>query len=468
MRILPRLPEWTIRSRIALTIFAASTAVLMVMAAAIYVGFRKSLLDNFDDGLHARAVANVNLVDVRGPQPSLRLSGATQEPSQEDVTFVRLYNGAGELLAGNLATSALIPSEDGLVASALRGSTMFVTVKLDSFEFRVIAVPVIKDGAAIGALITGSRRDSVYETSDLLETVLFIAIPATAAVLAVLAFLIARRALRPVHNITAAARSIAAGDLSQRIGGVASRDEVGELAATFNAMIGRLEETIERERRFTGDASHELRTPLTAMEAALDVTLSQERRPEEYRNALQSVRGRTGQMTRMVRQLLLLSRMDANALQLEFTTIHLDELLEAVLDSFGDAHPEAALSWDLHSADAKIDGNAELLAVAFTNVLQNCVVHGGPAAQIHLELAAKGNRATVAIRDNGPGIPREFLPTIMQRFARGNASQLRTGAGLGLAIVESIVRLHNGTVAITSDSAGTTVAFDFPAALLKP
>jgi signal transduction histidine kinase len=451
--------NWTIRARIALTIFAACSAALLLMALAVFFGFRHSLLDNFDDNLQASAIAERNFVDVSGAQPSLQLSGQPDDLSSEDANFVRLLGKDGSFIAGE-PTTPEGNREKAIAAKVLNGAQVIDTVRLRGASFRVFAVPIRSQGGITGVLIVGGRRDSVFETLGLLSTVLLFAVPSTSGVVAVLAFFIARRALRPVHQITQAARNIAAGDLSQRIGGAVTQDEVGELATTFNRMIERLEETIERERRFTGDASHELRTPLTAIEAALEVTLSQERTPEQYRVVLESVKTRTGQMTRMARQLLLLSRMDAQAMQRDFVTVQLNELLSAVMEAFSDEHPQTEVTGHQESPLA-IHGDPELLARAFTNILDNAAIHA-PGASITVGTSVSGQRAVVTFSDNGPGISLAHLPNILQRFERGNSPQERTGAGLGLAIVESIAQAHKGSVEITSSGSGTCVLLFFP------
>lgn len=459
-----RMHDWSIRTRIALTIFAVATAALVIMALAVFFTFRKVLLDNFDDTLRQRAGANLSLVDLSQDVPRLRLTLPPRAQSNDGESFVRLYSTGGDLLAADARSSGPLDAERMLLAQALRGGEAGAVLRYDRTSFGVLALPVIRSGAVVAVLLTGLQRDAVAEPLDILQVILLIAVPLTSGALAAGAFVIARRALQPVHEITATARSITAGDLRQRIVGVTSRDEVGELAATFNTMIGRLAETIERERRFTGDASHELRTPLTAMETAIEVTLSQQRTLAEYHAVLLALRAQTGRLTRMARQLLTLSRLDADSVRLEFVPVIVSELLEAVLDAFADRHPDVPLASRFSAPSSAIDADPEMLARAFTNVLENATVHGGPGVGITVELSVRAHQAVVTITDTGSGIPAELLPTIFQRFRRGDASRSRGGTGLGLAIVESITRLHHGSVTIDSSSRGTTVRFAFPLA----
>lgn len=457
-----RLRDWSIRTRIALTIFAISTAALVLMALAVFLVFREVLFNNFADTLRQRASLSLSLVDLTQGEPRLRVTTPASGALNEGESFIRLYSTSGGLLSQDTESIPPAEAERSLVAQSLRGDSTNAVVRYDGASFGLLAQPVTRSGAVAAVLVTGLQRDSVTETLDILQAILLVAVPLTSVVLAVGAFVSARRALRPVHEITMTAQSITAGDLRQRIAGVTSRDEVGELATTFNTMIERLAGTIERERRFTGDASHELRTPLTAIETAIEVTLSQERTPAEHHAVLLELKAQTGRLARLVRQLLMLSRLDADAVRLDFVPVVLSELLEAVLDAFAARRPDAALSSPLTASSIVINADPEMLARAFTNVLENAATHGGPQVAIAVALSESPGRVAVSVTDSGTGIPSELLPTIFQRFRRGDASRTRGGTGLGLAIVESVVRLHHGTVSIESNSQGTTVRFEFP------
>lgn len=460
---MPRLARrnLAIRTRIALTIVAVSTSALVLMALAVFIGFRAILIENLDENLRLRATASLPLIVISPDGPRPRPPALDVELTDDAEAFLRLYGSDGALLAARGARLPAPVAERSLVNQALRGSEAIATVGRGRERFRVLAMPVTDPGATGGVLVTGLSWEEVGEPLALLRVILLIAVPLTSVVLGAGAFVIARRALRPVHDITATARGIAAGDLRRRITGIATVDEVGELAETFNTMIGRLAETIERERRFTGDASHELRTPLAAMATALEVTLSRDRDPAEYRQTLQLVRGQTARLTRMVRQLLMLSRLDAEA-PLGFVPVVVDELVEAVLSGFTAQHPGMTLALASAAEGLSLHAEPELLARAFTNVLDNTAAHAGAKASVQVKLRRFGPNVVIAFSDNGPGFPGDLLTTAFQRFRRGDASRAGGGAGLGLAIVESITQLHGGTVAIANAGGGAIVAFTFP------
>ena len=321
----PRIP---IRIRIALSIFALSTGLLVIMSLLVYIGFERQLRANLDDTLRLQAAANLEFVDAartppRSPLVSTPVSnGWRAKPSCAcTMPMARCWR---------MPHRRRRPRRPRTTWSraALRASRdLYRTVVLgDNEEYRIVASPVRHDGRVTGALVTGIEWSRVNQPLETLRLILLIAVGLSAGALAGGAYLIARRALRPVAEIVATAHRIAQGDLQQRIAATSARDELGELTATLNSMIARLAETVERERRFTADASHELRTPLAAIEAGIDVTLARDRTTAEYQRVLRIVREQTQGLHRLAQQLLLLSRLDAQELRAEFVSIELGGL----------------------------------------------------------------------------------------------------------------------------------------------
>ena len=434
------------------------------MAAGVYFAFGNGLRANLDDTVRTRAASDFTLVDLSTGALTLRVS---QDPGNQRAngdSLLRLYGAGGELVADGAPAAGVSRDEAALARRVARdGTESLATLGYDGGErFRVVVSPVFNEGVVRAVLVTGLETSHVEDALAILRAILFIAVPATSLALAFGAFFVARRALWPVAAITASANRIASGDLRERISGIDSRDEVGELAATFNHMIERVAETVERERRFTADAAHELRTPLSALETSIDVTLAQPRAVEGYQEALLAMRGQTTRLTSLTRQLLMLSRVDAESVAATFEEFDLAAFLGAVAASFSDSHPRVTLETSGLEDTVSYRGNFELLTRAFGNVLENAVVHGSPDVRVGLALTREAGQARVVIHDNGPGIPEEIRGSAFQRFRRGDAARSRSGSGLGLAIVESIVRAHAGHVRILTAGTGTTIEFRLP------
>ena len=239
------------------------------------------------------------------------------------------------------------------------------SLKISGTGFREKAIPSTRDGEVIGVLVTGIRPVSVRESLDLLALTLAIAVPFTGGVLAIAAFVIARRALRPVHNITATAKRIARGDLHPR--GCLQSPPMTRLASwrrpSTSSSIAKLEDNFVRERRFTtGDVSHQLRTPLTAMETALEVTLSKARSAEEYREVLRSCRAARPTWYSLQASAAPLPASTRRAQPASFKPVSVLQLLDSVVDTFQDAHKTASVSLLASEPDALIAADPELLS----------------------------------------------------------------------------------------------------------
>jgi len=440
-----------IRTRIALRIAAFSSALLILMAVGVIGVFQQQLFAGLDDVLSVRAESNQQLIDFGTTPPSLRL---VDDPNRELLTgeaVLRLYAVDGTLLTDASPETGVTPDERAAVLAVAPGRDVRKTVDLaDDEDYRVVAKLVGNHGTGPVVLVTGLEQSRASGPLRTLRIILAIAIPATVAGTALGGYWVARRALQPVSEMTTTAQHITRyGDLSKRVPGSDTGDELGHLAATLNVMIERINDTVERERRFTADASHELRTPLAAIEAGIDVTLANERSGDEYRRVLAIVRGQTRRLDRLANQLLLLSRLDGDDVRQTFAPIELNGLLEAVAESFTSAHPRAAFVTDIPADSVAVWGDNELLARAVMNVLENSVTHAGDDAAIVLGLRRDLSRVVITIEDDGPGIPPAFADSVFRRFRRVDGHVVR-GTGLGLSIVQAIVECHGGIVAFVA------------------
>ena len=281
--------------------------------------------------------------------------------------------------------------------------------------------------------------------------------------------LLVRRQLRPLTEVAATAHAVAelplsegAIDLTERVPEhlTDERTEVGQVGAALNTLLAHVEGSLEARhrseeqlRQFVADASHELRTPLATIAGYTELA---RRRPDDanVRTALDKVEEESARMTTLVEDMLLLARLDAGR-PLEQAPVDLTRLLvEAVSDArvLGPDH-----RWQLELPDTPLEvvGDEQRLHQVITNLLTNARKHTPPGTTVTVSVRPDG----FDVRDDGPGFPDDFVDHAFERFARVDQARQRTGgAGLGLALVEAIVRSHGGTVTLTSAPAGTTVA----------
>lgn len=278
------------------------------------------------------------------------------------------------------------------------------------------------------------------------------ALAATTWTLALLASRwICRRALAPIGVMARAARSIQADRLESRMPTPTDGDELARLAVAFNDLLSRLQESFERQRRFTGDAAHQLRTPLAALTGHLDVALRRDRPAEEYQQALRTAQSQVERLRQMVEALLFLARSEGESLPLSTGDVELGAWLA---DHLRDWQGHARAS-DLQvvvdpSTPCLVAVSAPLLAQAVDNLLSNACKYSPRHSAITLAVSRRGPLASLSVEDRGGGLASEELPHLFEPFFRGSQARLRgvEGVGLGLAVAQRIARALQGHIEV--------------------
>ncbi len=263
-----------------------------------------------------------------------------------------------------------------------------------------------------------------------------------------------RKALKPVRDMARTARRITADDLSLRVDAGGDREELGELAQTMNAMIERLERSFSQIRRFSGDAAHELNTPLTVLRGEIEVALRKERPAEEYRRTLNELLNDIRHLSGIVDNLLFLTRADEKSMAGKFESVRLDQVALEAFEELAGLAGEKEIRYDIELLEElTVRGDADLLRRAVANLLQNAVKFSNPGGRVSLALKRNGDAFVLSVSDDGPGISKEHLPQLFQRFYRVDTSRSKRsgGAGLGLSIVEEIAGYHGFSVEVDSE-----------------
>jgi two-component system heavy metal sensor histidine kinase CusS len=280
---------------------------------------------------------------------------------------------------------------------------------------------------------------------------------------ALIAIIVTRRGLRPLGQMRRALERVQPAHLNERIGPERWPSELRPLAASFDDMLGRLEDSFTRLSQFSADLAHELRTPVGNMLGEAQVALTRERRPQEYRTVIESTAAECERLSAIIDNLLFLARAESAEQQVNRSTFAGHYALEKIA-SFYEVSAE-----DCHIT-IRCDGEAEIFADpllfnrAIGNLLENALRFTPEGGEIQVSLRPVENGSEIVVRDSGSGIAPEHLPRVFDRFYRGDPSRSSAGTGLGLALVKSIVDLHHGSVSIESVvGRGTTVILAFPA-----
>lgn len=351
---------------------------------------------------------------------------------------------------------------------AAHGSRAYSTVWRDGEELRVYSIPWTRHGRPTGVTqMVSSLTDMRRDVQGLTRTLLTL-IPIALILSGIAAAFLTDRMLNPVRKITSTAASISSADLSQRLP-VNGTDEFSRLSATFNAMLERLEDAFERQRRFTADASHELRTPLTAIKGHTSMALHGEATLGECQRALAGADRAASNMARIVSDLLLLARSDNGQMPIERTSIPVKELFEAAVE-YLDAHEHPFVMIEVQPT-LSVAGDRMHLTRVMTNLLENASRHTPRNGRILITASPEDEIVKIVVSDTGSGIAAKHLPHLFERFYRIDGARARRsgGTGLGLSICKSIVDAHGGSIEVQSlEGEGTTLMVRLPRAAFVP
>ncbi|MBK1783675.1 ATP-binding protein [Prauserella cavernicola] len=437
---------WGLRTRLLLAFALLSVLTAVAVAGASYVQSRNLVLQQAQDaaveGMTTRLEALYPLPDTEPDEAGLTEIASAVSDRETSSVAIR-----GELQSPGL-NPADIPGE--LRRAVTGGQIAWQRVVRDGHPVLVIGTPLLVVGTDGNVMPTGIE---VYTVRSLLGEQLSIEelarnawlIGGAALVVAIgLALLAARGVLRPVRELGDAARRLGEGDLATRIS-VRGSDELAEVAHTFNHTAAELEQHVDRlqameadARRFVADVSHELRTPLAAVAAVADILDEDaDTLPDELGRAARLVSQEAHNLTRLVNDLMEISRFDSGAAALELDEVDVAALVRASLRSRGFAE---RVETDLPEVSAVVDPRR--IDVVVANLVGNALRHGAPPVSVRL--AADPEWVTIEVRDHGPGLDAAVLPHVFDRFYKADAARTRSeGSGLGLAIARENAVLHH-------------------------
>ncbi|RMF58014.1 MAG: HAMP domain-containing protein [Calditrichaeota bacterium] len=349
-----------------------------------------------------------------------------------------------------------------------KNARVYSDVNANGYWLRELEMPIYRDGKQIGVLTTAMSLRNIKSFFNAILKIFMIITPFTLLVLVVGIWRLTQKALYPIEHISSVAGEIMKSqNLKHRIDIRDSAQEVQQLAGTLNSLFQRLDESIQKIKSFTANASHELRTPLTIMRGNIDVILAKERTKEQYQHTLKIILDEVKKLSRIVDNLLTLSRSDAGQTILEKNVLRLEELIESCQEELQSLIPPGEQQLHLqYERGLEILGDEAWLRELLFNLVENAVKYNRPGGEIFVRAYSENNRVCLEVRDTGFGIPEEELPKIFERFYRIDKTRLHSteGSGLGLSIVKWIVEEHEGEIHVESqEGKGSIFRVEFPA-----
>ena len=442
-----------LRTRVTLVAAVLTAIVLVATGAFVYLRLQSGLRQSMDVSLRSRADSEA--IVVRRTE--------TFSAEQPDDAFAQLLAPDGSVVDSSSAIAGaapLVPA--GIVTPALVERDE-VRIENEEVPARMLAIRLPNGDM----LVVGASLDDQRQTLAGLAVSLAIGGPLALLLVVVVTWLLVGWTLKPVESMRAEAAAISAGEPGRRIPVPSTDDELARLAETLNAMLDRLEEAIERERRFVDDASHELRTPLSNLKAGLELALRRSRTADELEAEVRSAAEETDRLSRLAEDLLVLARADRGRLPIRREPVDVAILVDGTVESFAARAAERHVGIDVHvPGELRADVDELRVRQALGNLLDNGIRAVPSGGRVRVAAERENGSLRLEVRDSGPGFPPEFLPVAFEAFTRPDAGRSRPhgGAGLGLAIVAAVAQAHGGSVSAGNlPGGGAVVVVSIPA-----
>ena len=469
MRSRTHFGDWTnasLRNRLTIGVLVLSAIGFVGAGVGSQALLRNYLIHQVDDQLLSVVGGTADRLDQAGiareenddDRPARSLTPLNRVPTSISVTvldpFGNLIGGIGGDLNSNQITDYVKGLLPGQVAAY--GSRPF-TIEAPGADFRV-ATTVLP--SSLGSVIVAQSLAEFDKTTRQIGTVFLVIGSLVLLFIAFASRQVIKVGMRPLEKIEETAEQIAAGDLSARLENFDPDTEVGRLSTSLNTMLSRIEESFEARmqsedklRRFVADASHELRTPLTAIRGFAELH-RQGAVPEgeKTHELIARIEKESMRMGYLVEDLLMLARMDQSR-ELVISDVNLSELVQEAVTSAQAAGPDHVITTNI-SAGVVTKGDADKIYQVVTNLLANARAHTPAGTTITVSAFSDGADSFITVADNGPGLSAEDQARIFERFYRVDASRQRNskdGSGLGLSIVDAVMRAHGGDVSVESE-----------------
>jgi heavy metal sensor kinase len=449
----------SIRIKLALWYGILFTGILVLLAGIHHATLKQMLYNQKDYSL--KVVASI--LDASIPRKGL--STATLQKivgrmvkDYPDIELkgiiIEVYDRSRSLIySSSLSEGERLPLTEKVRRSELHKEGHLVTAPMqdDTASIRILTKPVYDQNDLLYIIQVGSSMRDIETTLDNFSLLNFLFIPTAALLVAMGGWLLTQQAFKPLGAVIKTAHRISSGDLSHRIESSQASEEIRELASAFNQMIARLESSFQQIRDFSDNVSHELRIPLSILKGQTELSLRRLRSEEEYRKVLESNLEEIQRMEKIVERLLFLSRADRGEIQLNYTAINLNALINQVCSQFQVLAREKNIQLRSDgNGSIPLMGDEILIRELLLNLVQNAMTYTPAGGEVLLSLEKDEGQIKISVSDTGCGISENEIPHIFDRFYQVDKSRSSQGSGLGLSICKWIAQAHQGKITVDS------------------
>lgn len=431
---------------------------LIVFAYIITSQYFQSGREDFDSGLinYAIDLSEYLTINDSGLKIDLNLPSSEEHkafPFILNQTFFAVRSLNGEILktSDNKSPFDEIPYDPKLSLRTDYTHRFFSFTAKDE-TYRAVNLKITNDTGREMILQVASPLATLEEREQNHQLITSLLVPFLILSTGFFSFLIAGNALRPIKTLTDAANNIAAKNLSLRVPEVSTGDEIEELSKTLNNLLSRLETSFIAQENFVANASHQLNTPLAIIKGELDVLESKARSPDEVTRFQKSLREEIERLIELVKNMLLISRVESGQQNFIFNPLRLDDLLLTISSRLGFKAREKKIiirfniDEELSETDLEVMGEKQLLDSLFENILDNAIKYSPEESIVHLEIRKIDGKIEVWVKDQGPGIHDSELNEILTGRYQRSASINIPGTGIGLSIAQKIAHYHHAQI----------------------
>lgn len=451
-----------IRLKLTLLFTILFAIVLSVFALAIYFAYSFNREDEYYKRLKQQAITKANLFFEVKIQADVLQEIHKNSPNTLYLEEVAIYDTAFHLLYHDAVEVDKVKETNQMIGEVVhKGEIAFNDGKLQ-------AVGVLYTHGGRHYIVTAAARDEPGLTKQKnLQYILIVSFVFAIALTLIAGRFFSKKALQPVSEMVGKVEEITATNLDLRLYEGNGKDEIAELAVTFNRMLNRLEQSFDAQKQFVSNISHELRTPLSAIITELELAGAKSRTTEEYNTIIQLALSDARRLARLSNDLLDLAKASYDQTEIAFRELRLDELLvearQQVLKTDPRFHIIISFEQEIEDDDlVSIIGNEYLLKIAFANLMENgCKFSDNKQCKVTINF----NETTTILKfaDQGIGIAPEDIPNLFSSFYRGRNQQYAAGNGIGLSLTHKIITLHKGSITVdTSVNEGTTFTLSLP------
>lgn len=438
---------------------------LSVIGFFLYETFQQAIHNSYDRHLRFEAEQLIPFIQSSDDTLSIELTGYHRNEALrsgiEYGTYVRLYDQDNRLIYQSPNYSNVEDPLDSRIPDVPEEYSL--SRELQSLPARTLYYPIeVNNNELIGWLEVTGVEWMLHEDINRFRRYIFLLITFSVAFSILGGYWLSRKALSPVSSIINAAKSITTKDLDERIPvNYQVKDELTDLAETFNTMLNRLKKGFEREKRFTSDSAHELMTPLSSLHSEAEIMLRKPRTKEEYRETIERMLVEVRRMSEMVHLLLQLSRIESEH-RARPEIVNISRIAEVVTEQ----HKKSATLKDVEitaqiDPGLQIEAHTAYIKEILNNLLENALKYTPDEGRITFQLKRSSGKAVLHLSDSGIGFDQKTRYYLFERFYRANHTTVRNqpGSGLGLSLVKAIVELYGGKISAYSDGHGKGSTF---------